>query len=293
MSDVPFDDGKSNKDPLDSFFENSGPQWEEVQLPSKGLYYGDRPWSKVGIPGGIIQVKPWTINEEKILNTTRFVKTHKALDMIFDKTCKLPEGFNPDDMLVGDRAFLLYYFRGISYGNLYEFNVKCTNEDCGVTSPHEYDLNNLAGSVVMADESLGDEPFDVELPDATKRAGGKITAQVRFSRQKDVKSMMRSMNQNRTQRGDNPDDSLTRELVQNIVSINNKPDRMMIKRFVDKMSALDASVIRDFLKNNTPTIKPEVTVECPHCSNVMEMELPITETFFRFTGASNDREYVE
>jgi len=302
MSTTPFDSGedekketKPKKDALDAFFDNTNYQWEEVTLPSRGMYYGGNPWSKVGLPGGVIEVRPWTINEEKILNTTRFVKSHKALDMIFEKTTRFPDDFKADDLLIGDRAFLLFYFRGISYGNIYEFSVKCTNEDCAITSSHEYDLNNMVGTIVPANESIGNEPFDVLLPDASRRAGGDIKVQVRFSRQFDVKSMLRTQNQKKVvgmRDSGLADDSLAQELMQNIVSVNGKSDQVVIRKFVNYMSALDASVIREFLKKHTPRIGTEIEVTCPHCDNEMRLELPITENFFRYTGATSNRKNV-
>lgn len=282
-------EAESTVNPLEAFFEKSEQPWEDVSLPSKGLYYGGSMWSDVELPGGIIQVRPWTINEEKILNTTRYVKSNKALDMIFERVCKFPEGFTANDLLIGDRLFLLFYFRGISYGNEYEFSVRCTNEDCQKMSTHTYDLNNLASGIRYANEDLGPEPFMVDLPNATKKAGGRIYVEIKFSRQSDVKSLMRMQNQKKMV-GDTSqtDESIAQEMIQNIISVNGNKDRAMISKFVDNMSALDASVIREFLRKNSPGIEPKINISCPHCDNEMEMELPITETFFRYTGTSSN-----
>lgn len=286
-----------SEDVFQKFLDNDSFEWEEVTLPSKGLYYGDKAWSPVGIPNGTVKVRPWTTEEEKILNTVRYLKNGTAISKIFAKACKFPEGFDPRHLLIGDQTFLLFYFRGISYGNLYEFTQTCTNDTCGVKSSHTYDLNNLANEIVWADESVK-EPTRIHLPAASKAAGGDIHVWVRFTRVADSASIdteLKSTSRN-LKKKDGPDERTTIQLAYNIVMVEadgtQYKERSVISKLVSKLTVMDASIIRDWLNKNTPGIVPKAKIECPACSNEMETELPIGENFFRFTGTGADRESV-
>lgn len=266
-----------SKQLVNDFLTNNDVLWEEVTLPSRGLYYGS------SLPGGVLKVRPWTMVEEKILTTQRLVKADKSFDMIFNNCCKFPDGLDAQQLLVGDRTFLIYYFRGISYGNLYKFHLDCTNKDCGAKFPCEYDLNNLAGSIKWANPENGVEPFSLELPDASKKANGPIVVKWRFTRAFDIKDM--DSTSKLVSKGlDSPDDTIEKILLHNIVSINNIEDRSTISKVLLKLTAKDVSYLRETINSNSPTIDPQVVVDCPKCGNHMEVDLPFKETFFRYTG---------
>jgi hypothetical protein len=144
-------DGMTNSDIVDAILQTSPDQlipWEEVTLPSKGLYYG---WTS-----GTIRVRAWSANIDKILATQRLAATGQAFDKMIASCCQFPDGFTPQDLLVGDQVFLMYYLRGITHGNLYEFAVSTPSKNSMTVS---FDLNDLAQTIVWGDESLGPEPF--------------------------------------------------------------------------------------------------------------------------------------
>jgi hypothetical protein len=151
--------GGSNEDFLDSILQAPEEKlipWEECHLPSGGRYYG---WQD-----GTVMVRAMGQTAEKILATDRLQQSGQSIDMLFKECCRFPDGFDPADLLLGDRIFLLYFLRGITHGNLYEFAITCPNSACEQLSTHTYDLNQLAATIHRGDPKLGAEPFDVELP---------------------------------------------------------------------------------------------------------------------------------
>jgi len=277
---------------FEDFLNSDSHNWEEITLPSKGLYYGDVAWSPVAIPGGTVSVRPWTTEEEKILNTYRYLKQGSAISRIFAKACKFPDGFDPKHLTIGDQTFLLYYFRGISYGNLYEFTQECPS--CNVQAPHTYDLNQLASEIIWADESVK-EPSKIHLPAASKAAGADIDVWVRFTRVADSSSIETELKSTKNARSkDAPDGKLALQLAYNIVMIEaggkEYKDRKSISKLVEKLTVMDASIIRKWLNDHTSGIVPKIDVICPACNHEMETEIPIGENFFRFTGAGTSRE---
>jgi len=80
-----------------------------------------------------------TGDEEQILATPRYVKSGKAIDMIFEKC--LQESYKPDELLSSDRTLLLISLRIISYGHEYEVQLECPG--CNKSFNHAIKLNDL------------------------------------------------------------------------------------------------------------------------------------------------------
>lgn len=269
--------------------------WEECHLPSRGIYYG---W-----PDGVVLVKAMGQTAEKVLATQRLAQSGQSIDYLFRECCKFPDGFDAADLLLGDRVFLLYFLRGITHGNMYEFAITCPNQNCEAVSTHTYDLNDLARTVVWANPANGIEPFKVVLPYLSKSLGKEVFVGVRFLRGVDandilakrkarkkmfakpggVRSKGRMPVDPRRQQSQTQqiDDSVSENMNKIIVDVMGVRDHFMIRQFVEKMHAQDTAAVREWLRNNTPGIDNTVTVECPECSQEFTMELPITESFFR------------
>jgi hypothetical protein len=260
--------------------------WEPVTLPSLGLYYKDL------IPGGVVEVRPMGIDTDKILATQRLAQSGKALDYLFKKCIKLPPTFDPLDLLAGDRTFLLYYLRGITHGNIYEYALECTNKECGLTATYSYDMNNLAFKIQRAREDLGPEPFKIELPYLSKVVGKAFWVKARLSRGHDVLKMTNQMGvKARMKRGaaenkdsNDPlgvDESISQNLYDVITEVMGDKSPTTIKRIIDKLHSMDNATIREYLNDVSPGIDTRIKTTCETCGNEMSMDLPITESFFR------------
>ena len=267
--------------------------WEECTLPSKGIYYN---W-----PDGVVMVKAMGQTAEKVLATQRLAQSGQSIDYLFRECCKFPTGFDPADLLLGDRVFLLYYLRGITHGNLYEFLISCPQ--CEVSATHKYDLNDLATTIKWADASVGREPFRITLPYMSKATGREVFVGVRFLRASDANDILaqrkfRKQNfsrpansvraggtlpsQRAAQRQDaSLDDSLSENLEKMIVSVMGVTDPGAIRAFVQKLHSTDTATIREWIRENSPGIDTTVLITCPSCSYEFRAELPISESFFR------------
>jgi hypothetical protein len=260
--------------------------WEECTLPSRGIYYG---WAD-----GTVKVKAMGQMAEKVLATQRLAQSGQSIDYLFRECCKFPEGFDPADMLLGDRTFLLYFLRGITHGNEYEFMLTCPNPDCAVASTHIYDLNNLSRTISWAKDELGPEPFKVVLPYLTKVTGREIWVGIRHLRSFDVNDILNKRKNKKSQyaqpakkspfqrkKVDELDDAVTENLEKVIVNIMGVTDSYKIRAFIEKLHAQDTATIREWMKENTPGIDSTIEITCPECGNEFTVELPITSDFFR------------
>ena len=285
--------GLTNEQLLDFYISSSEDKlnpWEEASLPSRGLYYN---W-----PDGIVQVKAMGTAAEKILANQRLAQDGQSIDYLFKECVRLQGGMDPTELLVGDRVFLLFYLRGITHGNLYEFLFTCPNEACGEQSTHEYDLNNLANTIIYADPKLGQEPFDITLPHISEIFKRDISVGLRFLRAYDINDMVAKRRarkkmfakpatvRNRrdkaiAQPAQEADTMLTDNLAKMIVHVAGVTDPYRISEFVERMHARDSAEIREWMKEHTPGIDNTVTLDCPKCGKDYNIELPITEGFFR------------
>jgi predicted Fe-Mo cluster-binding NifX family protein len=245
------------------------------------------------------------------LATHRLATSGQSLDYLLRNCCRYPanadgSAFDPLDLLIGDKMFLLYYLRGITFGNVYEFVLNCPK--CEKVSTHIYDLNELAKTVVWADDTIGQEPFKVSLPYLSKVTGRDIWVEVRFLRSRDMSQMLSMMRQKKkvfnqsTVRAGNQqpkrqspfarraaqqemdvmlDETVSENIEQVIVSLLGEKDRMAIKSLVQKLHSTDTSTIREWLKQYQPGIESTIEVDCKECGETFKSELPITESFFR------------
>jgi len=269
--------------------------WESATLPSQGVYYDGK------IQGGAIEVRGWGIQTDKILATTRLAQSGQSINYVLENCVKLPNEFDHKALLVGDRTFLLYYLRGITYGNEYEFLIECTDEECGHVWTDSYDLNLLARTITGPNTEIGLEPFKVNLPYFSEIMDTEVWVNVRLLRGYDLDAMtrrrrmerklrptarVRAKNRARGQKKVSKeviDQTIEDNLNLIIVDVMGDNNRRKIEQFVSKMHAKDTAVIREFLKNNSPGIDPSIEVTCPECDTVITMDLPITESFFRPT----------
>lgn len=283
---------KGDKDDVISMLLNKSADeilpWEDCILPSQGCYYNGK------VPDGKVQVKPMGITADKIFATTRLAQTGQSIEYIYKNHVRFPdESFTPEQLLTGDRVYLLFYLRAITHGNMYEFMVKCNNDSCGISSTYEHDLNEIEAN--KRGPKHAEEPVRVVLPYLSKVAGKEVWADCRFLRGHDLQTIATRQQFDKravgnrargvNSRSANVDVMLDRSIEENlhmaIVSINGNTDRHIISELIKKMSQQDTQKIRAFLNDDAPGIDTEIVITCPACENEMRIELPITETFFR------------
>ena len=292
-------DGASQQDVLDFVLQQPEDKlipWEETELPSRGLYYGD------SIPGGIVEVKGMGLHAEKILATQRLAQSGYSLDYLFRHCVRFPNSFDPMDLLEGDRIFLLYYIRGITHGQFYEFVMTCPNTECQAMSTHTFDLNELY-TTVKTPETNETEPFTIDLPYLTEATGRRFFVKVRYLRGRDSQAMWdrrkfmqkvsggeaRSVKGKKVgpQRQVSLDQSIEENLNLLIVEAMGDTSPSKIQQLVLKLHARDTATIREFIQGS-PGIDTNIKVDCPSCQNEITADLPITPSFFRPTKSRGD-----
>lgn len=274
--------------------------WDTVVLPSKGYYYGGK------IPDGVVKIRPMNIFTEKIMSTQRWVRTGEAINKVFEHCVQFPDpSFDVLDLLSGDATFLLYYLRGITYGNMYEFIMKCDDEECGHSAEYSYDLNQLQHTIKGPNEEFPEEPFPCTLPYMSEVIGKPFIVHIRLIRRRDLMNITVARKRKKLLAPSSSASSLEEKLrtftkinsvttvndfieenLNNIVvSVMGSKDRNKIRQFINMIHSSDSAAIREALDSFSPGIDTTIEVTCPMCGNRMKTMLPITESFFRRTPA--------
>jgi len=253
--------------------------WEDCWLPSRGVYYGGK------IPGGKVKVRPMGIDVDKIFATARLTQTNQAIDYMFRSCIKLPDvSMDSLDLINGDRTFLIFFLRGITHGNLYEFIVTCPDDNCKAEFTYEYDLNKLGNTI--RHPQFESEPVKVVLPYLSEVAQRECWVGVRYLRGYDMRTIQTyQRNKERVVGGANNKVPINEAIESNlnlvIESINGIQDKIKISQIVKAMHTKDTQAVRRFLDDTMPGIGTDIKIACPDCGHEFTLDLPITETFFR------------
>lgn len=88
------------------------------------------------------------------------------------------------------------------------------------------------------------------------------------------------INERKKKSGLQTESIVTDRLNRSIISIENITDKNKINLFVQNMPVRDSLVLRKFLENYEPGVDMKSHMNCMHCHEESEVELPIGASFF-------------
>ena len=244
---------------------------EFVELPSKGLFYGE------GHPlhnQDTIEIKQMTAKEEDILTSRALLKKGVALDRVISSII-IDKKINPATLLVGDRNAILIAARVSGYGN--EYHTKATCPSCGAVQEYQFDLNEAevyAGDGLLPEEGVknDDGTFTTILPRT------KVEVTYRLLNGADERALLTQLENARKRKKE--ENSITRQLKQIVVAVNGDVEQKNINFVVDNMPSSDSRHLRMVYKLSTPNVDMTQNFECAECGYEQDMEVPLTADFF-------------
>jgi len=245
---------------------------EVTPLPSRGLLYKSVTQDP-DILNGQIQMYPMTVKDEEILSTNRFLKTGAATRMVIDNC--VASDIDARDILLYDSNYLLFFLRGISYGNDYNFKLKCSNSSCGMEFEHTVKINELEFEELPEDIK---EPFVVELP----KSKYKVTFVLpRLAHSEEIYNR----NRKRKKSTNSSDQRMVDNLIVTTIKITD-PDGNDIppgdwEEFYESLIGMDRAELNEKADFSTGVDKLEGVV-CPYCESDYSGSIPIGIDFFRF-----------
>ena len=238
----------------------------EVSLPSKGLLYENRL--------SVVEVAPMRTIEEKYLAAGR-KDWVQSLNRILTNCIKDLKGMSAQDLLSGDRIFLLFCIRMFSYGKDYSFMIKCP--DCGARFRHTMLIMDDLRIFELPDDAS--EPFYTKLPQSGLKIGFRLLRG--YDEMQIDKYVSREMM--RTSSETAPFDAgYVHRLARHIVSVNdNEVSLMDAEHIIENLNAGDSLYLRESIDAVDCGIDLNINIECPSCGYYIEEIMPFTKEFFR------------
>lgn len=238
----------------------------EIVLPSKGLFYNGQD----GPEDGKITIRPMTGNEEGILATPKFVRDGTAIDRIF-KRC-LSGNWDTKNFLTVDRTYLLIHLRGLSYGNVYEVEVKCPYTERLFNT--EIDLNEL--SFEYCEDNLTKDTLQGTLPNS------KFNYKYRLSTGADEQLIQKYRDRRIKEfdTSDQTDDTILYRTATLITDIEGLTNTHEIFELLKRLPIADVNELRNVVNNPPFGVDTKIEILSPFTQQEFSLELPIEANFF-------------
>jgi hypothetical protein len=243
-----------------------------VPIPSMGLVYPEgHPFHKQEE----VQIYGMTATDENILTSPALIKKGTVMNELM-KRCLVDKKVDPNSLISGDRAAILYSIRSTGYGAEYPVKVKCpeceteNNVDINIGDFNLKELTVDGGLVqVRAFENL----FSFQLPVSKRQVHFKLMTG-------EDENRMIQASESRKKAGIKSDTTITERWMNTIVSINDLSDRATISKFVQNMSAGDSLALRKHIDANQPNVDTSFKFSCESCEHEEVLQVPIGLDFF-------------
>lgn len=235
-----------------------------IDLPTKGYLYQDA--DDEDIRNGKLRIRPMTLKDEEILSNKSYIKNGTVFTKLIN-SCML-NNFDARKLVSYDVYYIIYALREITYGQDYEFKIKC--DECKKEFKHKMRINDVEFDEL--DENV--EPIKtIKLPVS------KYTVTIRYASLGDEEEAGRMSVNN-----DNGDISLN-FAVRTVEILDEKKQPINPKDYSDFYEAIpgrDRSEITKLFKKIDDLKIPTIKCICPKCGEETEREIPFDRDFFRY-----------
>lgn len=233
--------------------------YDIIDLPSQGFLYPNKQKS--------VKVEYMTALDETILTSPNILNSGKVTDVLISRKVK-DLGFDPLELLEGDKTAIIIFLRVSGFGNKYSQMVY----DIDTTSMVEgtIDLSTLQQKTLTVKPDK-DGFFDYELPDSKKRIkfrllNGRDENEIE---ERDAATMKRI--------GDGISNKVIYKLEKQVVSIDGINDKMKISHILGAIPIMESRKLRKYISDIEPGIDFKVSAGIPGGGSV--------ETFLRFNSS--------
>lgn len=236
---------------------------EDVILPSRGVFYPSQKTT--------VKIKYLTAEEDNILFSADLIKSGKVLDVLLEQAV-LDRDLRPDDMISGDRNYLLIEIRKTGFGSEY----KPGELICGSCS-QEYepivDLDKLKPKMleIMPD---ADGLYPLELPVT------KMLIKFRLLKGSDEKRLSKIIESGQKKGLIKGSKLITERYLLQIMEVNGNKDKIYISKFISAMPTKDSLFFREYNRQVEPGIDLDYDFECPYCSHCERKQVQINSKLF-------------
>jgi len=247
-----------DKNLLDAATSNFSLPHDVVQLPTKGLFYKSKKKS--------IKVGYLTASDENLLVNSRNSNQNIILNLLRNKIYE--HDIRPEELMESDVEAILIFLRNTAFGPEYKLGVTDPKTDKTFETTISLDELDIIKNEYNPDE---DGTFTIKLP----RSGDLVKVRpLSIGESNELENMVQSYPQGRVA------PVVTWRLVKMIESINGNDDKGTIATYVEQMPIMDSKYIRNFVKDNVPSLDLKRTVRTPS-GELVTISVAFGVDFFR------------
>lgn len=243
---------------------------EQIPLPSGGIVY-DLNSSLHGRE--TVQIKAMTAQEEDILMSRALLRDGTVFQHLI-RSCLTDKSVDPGELLIGDRNAILVSIRITGYGSEYKATATCTS--CAKPGSYSFDLSSVGIKRLGSNPiSTGRNEFEFLLPVTKKRVIFKLLT---INDEREIAQTQERMS--KLFPDAKVEGTVTRQLENQIVSIDGKTDRSAISAFIKSMPAGDSRALRRYMVDIEPGLDMTMDFECKSCGSASKAVIPLGAAFF-------------
>jgi hypothetical protein len=247
-----------DKNLLDAATSNFSLPHDVVQLPTKGLFYKSKKKT--------IKVGYLTASDENLLVNSRNSNQNIILNLLRNKIYE--HDIRPEELMESDVEAILIFLRNTAFGPEYTLSVTDPKTDKTFETTISLDELDIIKNEYNPDE---DGTFTIKLP----RSGDLVKVRpLSIGETNELETMAQSYPQGRVA------PVVTWRLVKMIDSINGNEDKGTIATYVEQMPIMDSKYIRNFVKDNVPSLDLKRTVRTPS-GELVTISVAFGVDFFR------------
>lgn len=236
----------------------------EVELPSRGIRYGG------ALPGGRVHVAAISLAEQLTINSAGGGTDEPIERLLTELVDYGTSGLTSADLLTGDRLFLLFQIRALSFGPV-KWKEQCAR--CGHQQELSIALDTLPVLSLRDDEV---EPFVVDLPSRG------VSVALRSLRKRDEDAIATFVE--KTGNGANKSASMLPRLASRLVRVGDESvdmTRAMVWLTQPPLEGPDLLTLEQAIEDNEPGVDTTIEMKCANCGAQNQTEVLLDATFFR------------
>lgn len=238
-------------------------QFQIIDLPSRGWGYAQNS----PLSSGKIKLRLPTGKDQAILSSQNLLKKGLMIDQFL--RALIVDNIKLQNILTGDKNYLVYASRRMAYGNNYPVELQCSK--CGNIQKHNINLSDFTPKVTTA---LFDFPkqtteFQFTLPISKKLVKFKLND---GNTEKIMEKRVESMKQ--------PELQILIRTATLVIQIDEKTEFRQILTILQNIPAKDTLALRFYIQTLTPDIDVKYKYECSNCYREQEVKIPLTAQFF-------------
>lgn len=243
---------------LQAATENFSLPHDVVPLPSGGIFYKSKKSS--------VKVGYLTANDENIILNAVSSKDNLVLTLLRNKLYE--HDLRPEELLEGDAQAILIFLRNTSFGSEYIINI----EDPKTGKMFEANVSLDEMNIRKPQQSPNEEGLFV-----TKLPKSNVDVKLKpltYSELIEIDNMVENYPVGRVA------PRINWRLTKQIVELNGSRDKGVIAKFVEQMPILDSKFIRNFIRENQPSLDLKKDVKTPS-GEIVTIEVAFGVEFFR------------